>query len=337
LPLTEALGWNVPPTLPKASAPRKRRRGLVLVLLLVVLLLGAGGYLALNVLHLTATHAGNKGASSQDNSSARSLPSINLQATYAGASFTIQSADKANSFPGFQKLNAGDDVVKVKAQIENQTPSQISLFNNVHLLGPDGSSTEPSVTNASGTLASFFNSGTSAVGSWYFEVNHNQSGVGAYKIVLGGSDEVQETIPFTGGYDASVWQWVTKPIGKSVTYQVNPGTVIGTVVKVSTGIWTPGHQAPQGMRFVLTDMMVANQTPLPVYVSGNAIKLQAAGGVPESPSTGYGYFINDSLDAGQNKDEGYASFLVPPDNVDFILFFYNADGSVAGQVDLGVL
>jgi hypothetical protein len=212
------------------------------------------------------------------------------------------------------------------------------LFQRVHLLGPDGSSPEPSVTNAGGALASFFHSGTSAVGSWYFEVNHNQSGLGAYTLVLGGAQEVQEMVPFTGAYDSSVWQWVTMPNGKSVTYHTKGGgTVIGTVVKVSVGIWTPGYQAPKDMRFILTDMMVANQTPGPVYVNGDALKVQAPGDLPESPVINYGYFINDSLSGGQNKDEGYASFLVPPDKGDCILFFYNPDGAVAGQVDLGTL
>ena len=300
------------------------------------MLLGGGGYLALTLLHLTPASKTN-GASGDGVSSGPSLPAINRQAIYAGASFTIQRADKASSFPGYQKRASGDDVIKVTTQIDNQTPAQISLFGKVHLLSPNGSRTEPSATNASGALAGYFNSGTSAVGSWYFEVPHDQSGVGVYQIVLGGGPDVQETIPFTGAYDPSVWQWVTRPVGKSVTYHVEQGAVIGTVVKVSTGIWTPGYQAPQNMRLILTDMMVANQAVLPIYITGNAMKLQGSGGVPESPATGYGYIINDSLSGGQNKDEGYASFLVPPDKGDFILFFYNADGSVAGQIDLGVL
>ncbi len=337
LPPTEALGWTAPPVLAQASPPRRRRRGLLIASLLVLLaLLGGGGYLALTVLHLGSANTGaTSGASGTD--SGPVLPAINRQAIYAGAAVTIQSAEKAHSFPEFQKLQSGDDVVKVKAQIENQTPAQLPLINAVHLLAPDGSSAEPSSTNASGALVTFLNSGASAVGFWYFEVNHAQSGVGVYKIILGGAQEVQETVPFTGTYDPSIWQWVTRPVGKSVTYHVEQGAVIGTVAKVSTGIWTPGHQAPQGMRFVLTDMLVANQTALPIYVSGDAIKLQAPGGIPESPATGYGYFINDSLSGGQNKDEGYASFLVPPAKGDFVLFFYNADGSVAGQVDLGIL
>ncbi len=341
LPPTEPLTWGTPPAppiMPQGNLPRKRRRGLgILLLLLLVLLLGGGGYLAFNALRPSANPGGQNGASSQNGSSARSLPAINRQAIYAGATFTIRSADKASSFPGYNKHNTSDDVVKVQAQINNQTPNQISLLDTIHLLAPDGSSTGPSITTANDALASYYNSGTNAVGAWYFEVNHDQSGVGAYKIVLGAADEAQETIPFTGAYDASVWQWVTKPIGKSVTYKLDTGTVVGTVAKVSTGIWTPGHQAPQGMRFVLTDMLVANQSALPVLVTGNAIKLQAPGGIPQSPSTSYGYFINDSLAAGENKDEGYASFVVPPDKGDFILFFYNADGTVAGQVDLGVL
>ncbi|HLV97851.1 MAG TPA: zinc ribbon domain-containing protein [Ktedonobacterales bacterium] len=335
LPPTEVLG---PPTLPQPTPPRRRRRGLLIVsLLLIVLLLGAGGYLAFN---LTRQNAANQNGSNAGTSGdgGLSLPSINRQAIYAGANVTIQSAIKAHSFPGFQKLDASDDVVKVKAQIENQTKVILMFFNAVHLLGPDGSRTEPSVTNASNVLAGYFNPGVSAVGYWYFEVSHNQNGVGAYTIILGKGQEVQENVPFVGSYDPSVWQWVTKPIGKSVTYHTQGGgAVVGTVVKVSTGVWTPGYQAPQGMRFILTDMMAANQTPVPVYISGNALKLQAPGGVPESPSTMYGYFINDSLSGGENKDEGYASFVVPPAKGDFILFFYNPDGSVAGQVDLGTL
>jgi hypothetical protein len=329
--------------MPPTSAPRRRRTGLILVSVLVLLvLLGGGGYLLFTVLHHPATTS-QSGSNGGTTGGGPSLPSINRQATYAGVSFTILSADKAQSFPEFQKQNAGDDVVKVKAQLDNQTTHQILLFNKIHLLGPDGSAPEPSLTNAASALPpdtrqGGLDSGTSAAGYWYFEVNRNQSGVDVYKIVLGGADEVQETIPFSGSYDPSVWQWVTKPIGKSVTYHTQyGGPVIGTVVKVTTGVWTPGYQSPKDMRFILTDMMVANQTAVPVYVSGDSLKLQAPGGVPESPTTLYGYFLNDSLSGGENKDEGYASFLVPPAQGDFILFFYNPDGTVAGQVDLGIL
>jgi hypothetical protein len=335
LPPTEVLGL---PTLPQRTPPPRKRRGaLVVSLLLILALLGAGGYLALYLTHQNAasTNGSNAGTAG---GGGLSLPAINRQAIYAGANVTIQSAIKAHSFPEFQKLDASDDAVKVKAQVENQTKVQLSLLAAVHLLGPDGSRVEPSVTNASNVLAGYFNSGVSAVGYWYFEVSHNQNGLGAYSIILGAGQEVQESIPFAGSYDPSVWQWVTKPIGKSVTYHTQGGgAVIGTVLKVTTGIWTPGYQAPQGMRFILTDMMAANQTPLPVYITGDALKLQAPGGVPISPSTAYGYFINDSLSGGENKDEGYASFVAPPARGDFILFFYNPDGSVAGQVDLGTL
>jgi hypothetical protein len=342
LPPTEVLGWNVPPTLPPVSAPPRKRRGLLIASVLLVLL-GGGGFLALSLLHPGSTAhngASASGSATSTSSGGLSLPAINRQATYAGATFTVQSAVKASSFPEFKPLNAGDDVVKVKAQINNQTPQQLLLFNKVHLLSPDGSSPEPSVTNAASAIPLGINSGASMVGYWYFEVNRDQSGAGPYKLVLGGAQEVQETIPFTGSYDSSLYQWVTRPIGKSATYHVGTegGTVIGTVVKVTTGVWTPGYQAPQGMRFILTDMMVANQTPgPPLYISGDALKLQAPGGVPESPTTMYGYFINDALNYGENKDEGYASFLVPPNKGDFILFFYNPDGTVAGQIDLGTL
>jgi hypothetical protein len=335
LPPTEVLR---PPLLPESSPPPRKRRGLLIVsLLLILLLLGGGGYLAFTLAHQNAANQ-NGGNTGTAGSGGLSLPSINRQAIYAGSNVTIQSAVKAHSFAEFQKLDANDDVVKVRAAVEDQTRVQLALLGAVHLLGPDGSRVEPSVTNASNVLPTYLNAGISAVGYWYFEVSHNQSGVGAYTIILGAGQEVQERIPFAGSYDPSVWQWVTKPSGKSVTYHTQGGgAVIGTVLKVTTGIWTPGYQAPQGTRFILTDMLAANQTPVPVLITGDALKLQAPGGIPISPSTAYGYFINDSLPGGANKDEGYASFVVPPARGDFLLFFYNPDGSLAGQVDLGTL
>lgn len=347
---------SMPPMLPLVSARRRRHRALIIVgsLMLLVVGLGGGGYLAFSILHPvanipTSAHTGalghgsngapNTGTGTSTSSGGLSLPTINRQATYAGASFTIQSAQKANSFPEFQQLNAGDDVVKVRTRIENQTPQQLLLLDKVHLLSPDGSSLVPSVTEAASALPELLYSGASATGFWYFEVNRDQSGVGAYKLVLGGAQEVQETIPFIGSYDASVWQWVTKPIGKSVTYKVGTtgGSVIGTVVKASTGLWTPGYQAPKGMRFLLTDLLVTNRTALPLNVTADPLKLQEPDGVSESATTTSGYFVNDLLQPGASKDEGYVSFLVPPDKGDFILFFYDQDGSVAGQVDLGTL
>ena len=65
--------------------------------------------------------------------------------------------------------------------------------------------------------------------------------------------------------------------------------------------------------------------------------VQFPGGQRLGQDSGYGYFINDVLGAGQSKDEGYACFVAPTAPGDFVMLFYNSDGSLAGQMDLGTL
>jgi hypothetical protein len=172
-------------------------------------------------------------------------------------------------------------------------------------------------------------------GYLYFVVPAS-SQIGDWQIVLGAEKEVLEKIPLNGtGYDASVWNEPTTPVGKTVTYY--DGALVATVVSVATGVWTPGYQAPTGMRFILVDLKVTNNSASSVYIGDPEFVLLLPNGDRQAQDTQHGYIINEALGGNESKDVGIACFLAPPDKGDFQIIFFNQDNGIAGQVDLGTL
>jgi hypothetical protein len=340
---------------PWAQAP-KRRGGRVFVILLVLLLLvaalGGGAYFLLHKsakTSTTGTHstpgtgstpgAGNTpGAGSTPGSSSgqQTLTTINRQAIYSGVTVTILSALEAQSVPEFQLNNPDqNEILKIQAKLNNPSPKEVYVSNHVSVVDPAGNATEVSLDNTAGALPAPTAAQATATGFLYFEVPKGHK-VGEWKVTLGAGTEAQETVPLTGAYDPSLWQETPKPIGQSVGYHDND--VVATVVKVTTGVWTPtGYQAPQGMRFILVDLAVVNKTAIDVSIGDPEFVVQFPDGQRLGQDSNYGYFINDVLGGGQSKDEGYACFVAPSATGDFVMLFYNTDGSIAGQVDLGTL
>ncbi len=330
------------------AQPPKRRGGRVFVVLLVLLLIAAlsgGAYVLLH--HSPKTSAGGTqstpGASSTPgtgstpgSSGQQTLTSINRQAIYSGVTVTIISALEARSVPEFPLNNPDqNEVLKIQAKLNNQSPKEVYVSNQVAVVDAAGDATAVFLDPIAGALPAPTAAQTTATGFWYFEVPKGHQ-IAEWEVVLGAGTEAQETVPLTGAYDPSLWQETPKPIGKSVGYHDND--VVATVVKVTTGVWTPtGYQAPQGRRCILVDLAVANKTAVDVTIGDPEFVVQFPDGQRLGQDSGYGYFINDVLGAGQSKDEGYACFVAPTATGDFIMLFYNSDGSLAGQVDLGTL
>ena len=330
--------------------PRQKKRsvlGLLVAVVVIIAILGGGGYfLFTKVLHksaATTTSTGSPGTGTTSGagstpgstSGLQQLNNINRQIIYSGVTVTILSALEAKSVPEFQLNNPDqNEVLKIQAKLNNQSPKDVYVSNNVSVLDAAGNSTEVSM-NVAGALPTPTTAQTTATGFMYFEVPKGHQ-VAGWSLVLGTGAEAQETVPLTGAYDSSLWQETPHPIGKSVNY--DNGGVVATVVNVAAGVWTvKGFQAPQGMRFILVDLVVANKTDVDVPVGDPEFVVQFPGGQRLGQDSGYGYFINDVLGAGQSKDEGYACFVAPTAPGDFVMLFYNSDGSVAGQVDLGTL
>lgn len=352
-------GGVAPWAQPQKKSGRRFAFGCVGAIVLVVLLLGGGGVLAFKLLTSgksstsTSQHGGNTpGAGNTPGTGntpaptstptigtgagAQTLNNLNIQAIYAGVTITIMSAVQAPTVPGYQPNDPSMDALKIQARLDNSHDTHsVYVTSNTNVVDPNGNPYSTTNWNATGSLPSSIPAQANILGNWYFTVPHG-SNINDWKLVIGDSNESQETIPLNGSnYDPSVWQETPTPIGKSVTYY--GGAIVGTVVKVTTGVWTPGYQAPQGKRFILVDLNVMNTTAADVYVGDPEFALLGPDGSNYAQDSGHGYFINVDLGAHASMDVGYACFVVPPDKGDFQMIFYNKDNGVAAKIDLGTL
>src|SRR6185437_11178509 len=161
--------------------------------------------------------------------------------------------------------------------------------------------------------------------------------IGEFRIQFGNSKELPVPVPLTGTYDPTQWQPVTHQIGQTIVYE--NGGIKYTVTQVVTTTWTPGYQAPKGMRFLEMYLHVENNTALsvgagegtpPVYL------LVFPNGDRSQATSSYGGFIDTVVGGGDSKDVGYDTFLIPPTPTPGLqMVFLFADGSVAGKVDMG--
>ena len=109
------------------------------------------------------------------------------------------------------------------------------------------------------------------------------------------------------------------------------------VTKVVSGPWIAGYQAPKGMRFLQVDVVVNDTSNESAYVGGAQFMVQAPDGQLVSQDTTTTLPVNDSLNPGETKDEGFLTFVLPAAQGDVRFQVFNSDGTLAGQVDLGTI
>ncbi len=269
---------------------------------------------------------------------AQALNNLNLQAIYAGVTITIMSAQQASTVPGYQPNDPSMDALRVQARLDNSMDTHdVYLTDYTSVVGSNGNPYSIATTSISDSLPGSIPAQANILGYWYFTVPHGTN-INDWKLVIGQSTESLVTVPLNGtGYNPSVWQWVTKPLTTKNTVTYYGGALTGTITKVTTGLWTPGYQAPQGMRFILVDLVVMNNSAADVSVGDPEFSLLLPDGSRENQKTLYGYFINDDLGGHESKDEGYICFLAPPAQGDFQMIFFNQNNGVEGMIDLGTL
>jgi hypothetical protein len=322
-------------------------------IVLVVLVLGGGGVLAFKLLtsgkssSTTSQHTGSTpGAGSTPtptntpgtSAGAQMLNNLNLQAIYAGVTITVMSAVQAPTVDGVHPSDPNDDALKIQARLDNSTDTHaVYVSSNANIVGPNGNVYNIFTSSPSDSLPDPLPAQANVLGYWYFGVPHGVN-ISDWKLVIGSATELRETIPLNGlNYDPSVWQWVTKPLTTKNTVTYYSGALVGKITKVTTGVWTPGYQAPTGKRFILVDLVATNNSAVSVNVGDPEFALLLPDGTRENQNTSYGYFVNDVLGGHESKDEGYICFLAPPDKGDFQIIFFNQDNGIAGQIDLGTL
>jgi hypothetical protein len=356
-PVVTPGGGVAPWAQPQKKSGRRFALGCVVAIVVAVLLLGTGGVLAFRALTsksgTTSQHAGNTpGAGTTPgagvtptptntpgtSSGAQTLNNLNLQAIYAGVTITIMGAVQAPTVDGVHPGDPNDDALKIQARLDNSTDTHsVYVTSNTNVVGPNGNVYNIFTSSPSDSLPNPLPAQANVVGYWYFAVPHGVN-IGDWNLVIGSATELQETIPLNGvNYDPSAWQWVTKTLTTKNTVTYYGGALKGTITKVTTGVWTPGYQAPQGKRFILVDLVATNNSAVSVNVGDPEFALLLPDGSRENQNTLYGYFIDDVLGGHESKDEGYICFLAPPDKGDFQMIFFNQDNGVAGQIDLGTL
>jgi len=356
-PVVTPGGGVAPWAQPQQKSGRRFALGCIVAIVLVALVLGGGGVLAFRALtnksNTTGQHTGSTpgvgstpgagGTPTATNTpgtsaGAQTLNNLNLQAIYAGVTITVMSAIQAPTVDGVQPPDPNYDALKIQARLDNSADTHsVYVTNNTHIVGPNGNVYNIFTSSPSDSLPDPLPARANVVGYWYFGVPHGVN-IGDWKLVIGSATELQEVIPLNGvNYDPSVWQWVTKPLTTKNTVTYYGGALVGTITKVTTGVWTPGYQAPQGKRFILVDLVAMNNSAVSVNVGDPEFALLLPDGSRENQQTSYGYFIDDVLGGHESKDEGYICFLAPPDKGDFQMIFFNQDNGVAGQIALGTL
>ncbi len=340
--------------------PQKKKRGgfafgCVVAIIIVLLALVGSGALAYHLVSSSKnSSSNNKGGTSQTGSTsgatptatstpgvgsgAQTLTNLNLQAIYAGVTITIMSAQEASSVPGYQPGDPTMDALRIQARLDNSMDTHdIYVSDYTTVVGSNGNPYDIATTNPSDSLPLDLAAQANVIGYWYFEVPQGTN-ISDWKIVIGQSTESLVTVPLNGqNYDPSVWQWTTTTLTTQNTVTYYGGALTGKIPKVTTGLWTPGYQAPQGKRFILVDLVVTNNSAANVYVGDPEFALLLPDGTRENQQTSYGYFINDDLGGHESKDEGYVCFLAPPTKGDFQMIFFNQNNGVEATIDLGTI
>ncbi len=344
--------WAQPP---KKRSGAKVALGCLIAVVLVVALLGGGGFLLVKALSSkggNTTHQGSgtpgtgttPGAENtpdsgttpggSGSSGTQTLDNLNRQAIYAGVNITIVSAQEAASLPDRQESDPSLYALEVQAKESNQTTH--SVYPKITAIGSDGS-TYALYTTTPAIFGITWGDSSVASGALLFDVPKG-SKIGDFTIQFGSADEAPVTVPLSGSYDPTQWQQVTHQIGQTVTY--DDGKIKGTVTQVVVGLWTPGYQAPKGMRLLLMYLHVVNNTALGINVGDGTppqYLLVYPNGDRSQPSYLYGAQIDAVVGGGESKDVGYDTFLIPTAPAPYTIVFLNPDGSTTGQVNLGTV
>ena len=342
--------WAQPP---KKRSGAKVALGCLVALVLVVALLGGGGFLLVKALSKggstshqgsgtpgtgTTTGAGNTPGSGStpggSGSGTQTLNNINRQAIYAGVNITIVSAQEAASLPDRQETDPSLYALGVQIKVSNQTSH--GVYPTFTAIGSDGSTYEL-YKSTPASLSISWGANSVLSGALNFDVPKG-SKIGDFTIQLGKAEEAPVTVPLSGSYDPTQWQQTTHQVGQTVTY--DDGKIKGTVTQVVVGLWTPGYQAPKGMRLLLMYLHAVNNTAIGINVGDGTppqYLLVYPNGDRSQPSTLYGTFIDAVVNGGESKDVGYDTFLIPTAPAPYVIVFLNPDGSTAGQVNLGTI
>ncbi len=173
-------------------------------------------------------------------------------------------------------------------------------------------------------------------GTVYFEVAPG-SLISTFALVLGRPNESLVMIPLAAPYDPTPYQQGSKTINKSVSYSSTGAAVTAEVTKILYAPWIPGYQADQGMRFLQVALVLTDTSSLSAYVGGTQFQVRDPTGKRVRQDDTHGLILNDSLDPGERKDEGFITFEIPASRGDYIFQVFNSDGTLAGQIDLGTL
>jgi hypothetical protein len=340
--------WAQPP---KKRSGAKVALGCLIALVLLVAVLGGGGFLLVKALSSkggNTTHQGSgtpgTGAGSTPGSGStagsgggsggtQTLDNINRQAIYAGVNITIVSAQEGAKLPDRQESDPKLNALEVQIKASNQTNS--TVYPNIQMLDAAGNN-YPLVASSPASVGAFWVNGVTS-GGVLFDVP-STSKIGGFRMQIGDpTKELLVLVPLTGAYDPTQWQPVTHQIGQTIVYE--NGGIKYTVTQVVVTTWTPGCQAPKGTRFLEMYLHVTNNTAIgidagegtpPVYllVFPNGDRFQHSDRACE--------FIDTVVGGGESKDVGYDTFEIPPTPTPGLkMVFLYADGSVAGQVDLG--
>jgi hypothetical protein len=340
------------------AQPQKQRTGLkvglgcLVAVVLVVTLLGGGGYFLIKKLSSKSGSTTNHGSGTPGTSTTagtgstpgsgstpggtqagtQTLDNINRQAIYAGANFTILSAKEAASLPDRQESDPNLYALEVQVKESNQTTRTVVA--PFIAIDPNGNTYQLYIFAP--TSFQFWPANSVGSGALLFDVPKG-SKVGDFIIQMGSPMDLPVTVPLTGNYDPNQWQPVTHPINQTINYENGNIQYIVTQVVVTT--WTPGYQAPKGMRILEMYLRVTNNTAIPIN-AGDGVPpvylLVFPDGTRSQPTVIYGPSIDAGVAGGESKDVGYDPFLIPPTPTPGLqMVFLFADGSVAGKVDMG--
>lgn len=346
---------------PWAQAPKKRSGaktalGCLIAVVLVVAVLGGGGFLLVKALSSKSSNTAHRGSGTSTTpgvgstpgagstpgsgstpggggSGTQTLNAINRQAIYAGANLTILSAQEAASLPDRHEDDPNLYALEVQVKESNQTTHTVS--GTFTAIDPNGNTYQLYIFVPSSF--EFWDANSAGSGALVFDVPRG-SKIGDFTIQVGTSAEAPVTVPLSGNYDPTQWQQVTHQVGQTVLY--DNGKIKGTVTQVVVGLWTPGYQAPKGMRLLLMYLHVVNNTAIGIGVGDGTppqYLLVYPNGDRSQPSYSYGAQIDVVVAGGESKDVGYDTFLIPTAPAPYTIVFLNPDGSTAGQVNLGTI
>jgi hypothetical protein len=259
---------------------------------------------------------------------------VNQTAIFAGMKVTVKDADEETGFKDYQAADKKNDVVQVDISFANTTEHDIPLKNRIHLTDSAGTPVAPGAGKPKTASPALVGKDQKTLeGIWYFEVPKDNDLTKS--IVMLGDDnaEVTEAIPVGGKVDDSAWQLTTAKIGGG-TLDTQQGAVFATSTE-TLSIWTPGFQAPKGMRLLQVPLSVKSVGSSKVDVPMGQFVLKAGSSIVPL-TTNYGNPATVTAPAnGAGQNVGTLTFVVPSEQTAFNLILNDTNGKPLDSVDLG--